>query len=96
MNALCTGSELVRKKSYVHPVKKNAVGPSEAFTQEESQCLTRNDAGFATESQAYTREVYCKLVSCFNLRLSNSCSHLLKRGLDSSVSIQCMKMDRTM
>ena len=42
---------------YITPVKKNVLGPREAYTEEESICMRRHAGGFIVKTCAYTRKV---------------------------------------
>ena len=42
---------------FITPVKKNVIGPSEAYTEEEYSCQKRNSAGFIVKVSAFTRQV---------------------------------------
>lgn len=66
---LPTGKELVRRLEYVTPVKKNKLGPKEAWCIEKEVCTTRGLAGFVVLEEAYTPRV-CPLH--FNCMLSAS------------------------
>lgn len=48
------GKELVRRLEYVTPVKKNKLGPKEAWCIEKEVCTTRGLAGFVVLEEAYT------------------------------------------
>ena len=51
------GGELIRRAEYITPVKKNAFGPREAYTEEEHRCRRRGEGGFDVHVCAYTRQV---------------------------------------
>ncbi len=47
----------VKTAHYITPVKKNVLGPKEAYTEEESICQRRHAGGFIVKTFAYTRKV---------------------------------------
>ena len=49
--------ELVRKETYINPLKKNNLGPREAFCIDQQCCIHRNPAGFVLERKVYTPQV---------------------------------------
>lgn len=52
---------------FITPVKKNVLGPSEAYTEEEYICQRRGSSGFSVQVFAYTRKV-SKLTQLNNAR----------------------------
>jgi transposase-like protein len=49
--------EFTKSAHYITPVKKNVIGPSEAYTEEEYRCERRGESGFAVTVCAYNRKV---------------------------------------
>ena len=49
--------ELVRKETYINPLKKNNLGPREAFCIDQQCCIHRSPAGFVLERKVYTPQV---------------------------------------
>ena len=45
---------LVREEQYINPLKKNSLGPNEAFCIDQQQCLHRSTAGFVLERKVFT------------------------------------------
>lgn len=55
--ALHAGGQLIRRLEYVTPVKKNRLGPKEAWCFEQQICSTRGAAGFVVTIEAHTPKV---------------------------------------
>ncbi|DBB05390.1 TPA: hypothetical protein ACH3X3_010606 [Trebouxia sp. C0006] len=49
--------ELVRKETYINPLKKNNLGPREAFCIDQQCCIHRGPSGFVLERKVYTPQV---------------------------------------
>lgn len=49
--------DLVRKETYINPLKKNSLGPSEAFCVDQQRCIHRSTSGFVLERKVYTPQV---------------------------------------
>ena len=55
---LClTDGDLVRKETYINPLKKNSLGPREAFCIDQQRCIHRSTSGFVLERKVYTPQV---------------------------------------
>ena len=49
--------DLVRKETYINPLKKNNLGPREAFCIDQQRCIRRGPSGFVLERKVYTPQV---------------------------------------
>lgn len=49
--------DLVRKETYINPLKKNNLGPREAFCIDQQRCIRRSPSGFVLERKVYTPQV---------------------------------------
>ncbi|KAL0020321.1 hypothetical protein WJX77_008974 [Trebouxia sp. C0004] len=49
--------DLVRKETYINPLKKNKLGPREAFCIDQQRCIRRGSSGFVLERKVYTPQV---------------------------------------
>ncbi len=49
--------DLVRKETYINPLKKNNLGPREAFCIDQQRCIRRGSSGFVLERKVYTPQV---------------------------------------
>ena len=67
----CTGGVLSREETYINPLKKNSLGPKEAFCLDQQKCVQRNSSGFVLERKVFTPKVVSCL--CFHLRICMSC-----------------------
>ena len=47
----------MREETYINPLKKNSLGPSEADCIDKQRCVHRSSAGFVVERKVYTLKV---------------------------------------
>ncbi len=77
--------EFTKSAHYITPVKKNVIGPSEAYTEEEYRCERRGESGFAVTVCAYNRKVGIRSPSLFwaSSHASENCFQDLPRVLST-------------
>lgn len=87
-------NEYTKTAHYITPVKKNVLGPSEAYTEEDYSCCKRGEGGFIVKVCAYNRKVYCTFHSLFScltpisnpISLPSCC---LRKKISSQSAQQC-------
>ena len=68
----------VREVAYVTPVKKNAVGPSEAQTYEVHRCRACGEGGFCVDVEARNPQVWRRTFTLASIQMMSASRNRVK------------------